>query len=282
MKLSLRASTAAAVVVVGSTLAVAATAGKPGVRQAASSPSFGWPAGARAAVSLSFDDARPSQLDVGMPVFAERSTHVTFYLTANRVRERAADWRKAAAAGHELANHTMTHPCSGNFEWSRTRALEDYTIDRMRAELLDANRAIAAATGVKPVTFAYPCGEKFVGRGAAVTSYVPVISELFLAGRGWLDEGPNDPAFVDPGQVFGYPMDDREFGALKAVVDDAIARGQWLVLAGHDVGVTPGAQVTRVSMLREFIAYVREPSRRVWLETVAHVAEHIRSTRSVH
>ena len=44
-----------------------------------------------------------------------------------------------------------------------------------------------------------------------VASLVPLVHELFLAGRGWLDEGPNDPAFVDRAQLFGYPMDDVTF-----------------------------------------------------------------------
>jgi peptidoglycan/xylan/chitin deacetylase (PgdA/CDA1 family) len=228
---------------------------------------------------LSFDDARESQLDVGVPLFAATGTRVTFYLTATNATSRAPEWRKAAAAGHELGNHTATHPCSGNFPWARARALEEYTVERMRAELLDANRTIEEATGVKPVTFAYPCGQKFVGRGRDARSVVPLVHELFLAGRGWLDEAPNDPAFVDRAQAFGYPMDDVEFSALKAVVDDAIARGQWLLLAGHDIGTAPGRQVTRVSMLRELLAYAREPSRGVWVDTVARVAGHIERTQ---
>ena len=35
----------------------------------------------------------------------------------------------------------MTHPCTGHFDWSRDRALEGYTPQRIEAELLDANRA---------------------------------------------------------------------------------------------------------------------------------------------
>ena len=126
-----------------------------------------------------------------------------------------------------------------------------------------------------PVTFAYPCGQKFVGRGAGVQSDVPVVSELFLAGRGWLDEGPNDPAATDLAQLYGYPMDDVEFEALKPVVDDAIARGQWLVLAGHDIGAGPGHQVTRVAMLRPLLRYASDPSRGVWVDTVANVARYV-------
>jgi len=241
--------------------------------------SFQWPEGYRAAVSLSFDDARESQLDVGAPVLAETRTKVTFYLTAGNLGKRADDWKKAAAAGHELGNHSMVHPCSGNFEWSRTHALEDMSLDRMRQELTEANRAIETATGVRPVTFAYPCGQTFVGRGRGVQSYVPLISELFLSGRLWLSEAPNDPGYADLAQLAGYPMDDVEFDELESAVRSAIDRGQWLVLAGHDIGSPPGKQVTRVSMLRALTRYLQQPDRRVWVDTIGAVAAHVQRSR---
>jgi len=263
-------------------VAIAIPASLGGSKQPAppAPPPFAWPDGARAALSLTFDDARESQLDVGVPLLAKHEARVTFYLTGNALRDRGDAWKRAAASGHELGNHTLVHPCSGNFPWARARALEDYTLDRMRTELAEANREIAAATGVTPVTFAYPCGQTFVGRGDRVVSIVPLVNELFLAGRGWLNEGPNDPAFVDRAQLFGYPMDDVAFADLKPALDDAIARGQWLVLAGHDIGEGPGRQVTRLSMLRELLAYVRAPSRGVWMDTVARVAEHVKRTQT--
>jgi peptidoglycan/xylan/chitin deacetylase (PgdA/CDA1 family) len=242
---------------------------------------FVWPDGKRAALSLTFDDARPSQLTAGVPLFEELGVAVTFYLSPANIGDRAATWRQAARAGHELANHSMTHQCSGNFAWSRDRALEDFTLDRMRAEMIDASRAIEAATGIKPTTFAYPCGQTFVGRGDRVSSYVPLVSELFLAGRGWKAESPNDPSFVDLAQVMGYPMDDAEFEELAPTVEDAIARGQWLVLAGHDIGAERGPQVTRVSMLRALLADLRRPERGVWIDTVANVASYVRTHRAM-
>lgn len=241
---------------------------------------FAWPAGYRAAVSLSFDDARQSQLDEGVPLLAETGTKATFYLTANNIGDRAADWKKAAAAGHELGNHSVVHPCSGNFEWSRARALEDFSLDRMRQELTDANRAIEAATGVQPRTFAYPCGQTFVGRGHGVSSYVPLVSELFLAGRLWLSEAANDPGYVDLAQITGYPMDDVEFDVLEPVIRDAVGRGQWLVLAGHDIGSTPGRQVTRVTTLRAMTRYLQQPDRHIWVDTVGAVATHVNRSRT--
>src|SRR2546422_8938664 len=41
---------------------------------------FPWPGGARAAVSLPFDDARPSQVAVGLPIFDRHGVKVTFFL----------------------------------------------------------------------------------------------------------------------------------------------------------------------------------------------------------
>lgn len=110
--------------------------------------SFTWPDGRCAAVSLSFDDARPSQANTGIPILDRYGVKATFYLSPNRVPERLAAWRAAAAGEHEMGNHTMTHPCSGNFAWSRTNALEEYTLERLEHELLDANAYIK--TTLKP------------------------------------------------------------------------------------------------------------------------------------
>ncbi len=239
---------------------------------------FAWPGGHRAALSLSFDDARPSQLEA-LKVFDESGSRVTFFLTSSNIGEHAAAWRQVAQAGHEIANHTVSHPCSGNFEWSRDNALEDFTLDRMRGELTDANAAIERATGVRPATFAYPCGQTFVGRGEHVASYVPVVGKLFLAGRGWQGESANDPQVVDLAQVIGCSMDNQDWSAVQPLVDAAIANGQWLVLGGHDIGSTPGPQVTRIETIRALLKYATAPDRGVWVDTFEHVAAHIKRTR---
>jgi peptidoglycan/xylan/chitin deacetylase (PgdA/CDA1 family) len=242
-----------------------------------SSSSFAWPGRNRAALSLSFDDARPSQLEA-LKVFDETGTKVTLFLTSKNIGDHAAAWRQAAQAGHEIANHTVSHPCSGNFDWSRDNALEDFTLDRIRREMTDANAAIERATGVRPTTFAYPCGQTFVGRGAHVASYVPVVGELFLAGRGWQGESANDPQFVDLAQVIGCSMDNQDWRTLQPLVDTAIAKGQWLVLGGHDIGSTTGPQVTRIETIRALLQYATA-DRGVWVDTFAHVADHIKRTR---
>lgn len=239
---------------------------------------FRWPDGKRAAVSLSFDDARASQVDTGQAVLARLDARATFYVVPVHVEAKLAGWKRLVAAGHEIGNHSVRHPCTGNFEWSREAALEDYTLERMRQELLEGNRRLEQMLGVTPVTFAYPCGQTFVGRGRATQSYVPLVAELFLAGRGWLDETPNDPTFHDPAQVSGMSMDGKDFPEVKTLVENAREAGQWLVLAGHEIGHS-GPQTTRIEMLERLVPFLQDPNNRIWFETVEAVARYLKRHR---
>src|SRR5690349_2574380 len=70
-----------------------------------------WPNGAKVAISLSFDDARLSQPDAGIPMLDSFGVKATFYLNPGPMKERLEGWKKAVAAGHEIGNHSTTHPC---------------------------------------------------------------------------------------------------------------------------------------------------------------------------
>lgn len=239
---------------------------------------FPWPAGKEAAISLSFDDARYSQVEGGTALLDSLHTKVTFYVVPGAVEERLAGWKKAVANGHEIGNHSLYHPCSGNFVWSRTHALENYTLDSMKAELLKANEEIQKLLGVKPIVFAYPCGQKFVGRGIHTKSYVPLISEMFLTGRGYMEETPNDPAFTDFAQITGIEMDGKDFEQILPLLLEARKNGQWVVLAGHEIG-EGGLQTTRMALLRKLIAYIQDPANKLWIAPVGTVADYIKQHR---
>lgn len=242
---------------------------------------FPWPDGAQAAVSLSFDDARPSQVDVGLAVLDRHGVKATFFLVPSTAEKRLEGWKKAAASGHEIGNHSLEHPCTGNFAWSRPRALEDYTLEKMRRQLVGANERLHEMLGVSPRTFAYPCGQSFVGRGPQTRSYVPLVAELFVAGRGWLDEAANDPAFCDLAQVLGREMDGKDFDQVKAMLDEARKERGWLVLAGHEIG-PGGAQTTRVAMLERLLPYLRDSRNGFWLAPVGTVAAYVEEQRRRH
>jgi peptidoglycan/xylan/chitin deacetylase (PgdA/CDA1 family) len=191
--------------------------------------------------------------------------------------DRLGAWKRAVVAGHEIGNHSMSHPCSGNFEWARKNALEDYTLERMARDIEQADDEIHRLLGVRPTTFAYPCGQKFIGRGENTTSYVPLIARRFKIGRGCGDTMVNDPAFFDPAQTLGVDMDIRPFDQLKPLLDQSIERSAWLVLAGHEIEDTPAFQTTLTKTIEALARYCRENN--VWLDTVDRVGTHILNSR---
>ena len=240
---------------------------------------FSWPDGKRAVLSLTFDDARPSQLDHGLPVLDAHGIKATFYVSPGPLKARLEDWRAALAGGHEIGNHTLTHPCSGNFAFSRHNALEDYTLDRMEAEITGANGEIEGLLGVKPSTFAYPCGQTYVGRGEGLQSYVPLVARHFLAGRGFNGESANHPAVCDPAHLLSTSADGLSWDQLRSWLDSTVGQGDWLILTAHEVGPEPQYQTMRLDALEAVCRYANDPGNGVWVAPVRAVAEYLREAR---
>lgn len=244
-------------------------------------PPFPWPGGKKAALSLSFDDTRLSQVDLGVPLLDALGLKATFYASPVSMRKRLEAWRQAVARGHEIGNHTLRHPCSCNFGFvTPDTALENYTLDRMENELLEASAFIEREVGVRPRTFGYPCGQKFVGRGEGVQSYVPLVARHFLVGRGWRDESSNNPTTCDLAQVFGVEADGLSPAEVRRWLDDTAGRGNWLVLVGHETCTDQGRQNTLQSTLEEIGRYVANPKSGFWMGTVAEVGAHVARARA--
>ena len=241
---------------------------------------FTWPEGKRVAVSLSYDDARPSQLQEGLPILDRHEVKATFYVSFAHLDGHLEQWRAAAANGHEIGNHSLHHSCSGNFGWKNRIALEDYTSEQMESELIEANAKIAELFGAPARTFAYPCGQTFVGRGVERRSYVPAVARNFLAGRGFRDEYMNDPAFCDLAKLGGTELDCVPFEGLVDITERAASRGAWVVYAGHNVGATSGHQIVLSDALERYCAWCQDPGNGVWIDTVAHIAEYVQDARS--
>jgi len=249
------------------------------VRRASDESGFKWPEGNKAGVSLTFDDARLSQADKGIPLLDKYGVKATFYVSPGNMLKRVEVWTSAAKNGHDIGNHSLVHPCTGNFGWSRSRALENYTLEKMRAELDSAGRLIKETLGVEAVSFAYPCGQKFTGRGTTLKSYIPVVASMFESGRGWLDEGPNDPAFCDMAQLTGMELDNKSFEEILALIESARKNGQWLILAGHEMDETGKRQTSFLSTLEAICKYAADPANGIWLDNVHNIASYVREQR---
>ncbi len=240
--------------------------------------SFTWPEGRKMALTLTFDDARLSQIDTGIPLLDKYGVKATFYISPENMIKRSDKWKKASQNGHEIGNHSLLHPCSGNFTWSRSRALEDYTLERMMNELDSASRFVTEKVGLHPVSFAYPCGQTFIGRGINVQSYVPLIAFLFESGRGWLNEAPNDPAFCDLSQLNGTELDGKSIDQVLNLIESAKTNGYWLILAGHEMDVE-GFQTSQLKTIESICKYATDPANGIWIDNVHNIASYLKDKR---
>ncbi len=245
-----------------------------------SQQAFSWPEGNQMAISLSFDDARESQVLIGTSLLDQAGVKATFYVVPSSVKKQLARWKNAVKSGHEIGNHSLTHPCTGNFSWSRKNALEDYSLERMRNELTECSKQVKDLLQVDATVFAYPCGQKYVGSGVDTKSYVPLVAELFQSGRSWLDEAPNDPLHCNFSQLTCIEMDGKTFEQLLPLINEAKKNGTWLVFGGHEINES-GAQTTLVETLGQLIDYVKNPANGVWIQPVGTVSKYIKDQRGI-
>jgi peptidoglycan/xylan/chitin deacetylase (PgdA/CDA1 family) len=237
---------------------------------------FSFPDGIKAALSMTFDDSRRSQLDVGLEILARHGVAATFYVEPKTVRPDVERWRHVAASGHEIANHTMSHICSGNFNWGEP-TLEEKDLAWIEGDILAAQEYIETELGVSPISFAYPCGQPFVGRGEDLRSYVPIVAKHFLTGRGFFNEPVNDPSFCDLANLNGTEGDGITEAGFEAIIDQIVDQRGWAILAAHEVGY--GQQGITPEMLDHICAYCTDEANGIWLGTVGEIATYIHEHR---
>lgn len=239
--------------------------------------SFQWPEGKKMALSFTFDDACYSQIDSGVPLFDKYGINATFYVSLGRLAPRQDAWKKAISQGHEIGNHTYNHPCSGNYDFIAGNALEDYTLPRMKYELYSANEYIKEMLGITPVSFAYPCGNTFTGKGINMQSYVPLIFEMFESGRLY-EGGKANPVISDMAQLPAEKLDGRSFNEIKELIETATSKGSWLILAGHEIGEGEN-ETSSLSTIEAICNYSLDPSNGIWVDNIHNIASYLREKR---
>jgi peptidoglycan/xylan/chitin deacetylase (PgdA/CDA1 family) len=248
-------------------LALIATSGAFGLAVSATAGTK-WPNGAKAAVILTYDDALDSQLDHVVPVLDAAGFNGTFFLS-NVQQKDVPRWRRVAAQGHELGNHTIFHACSkADFAADPRYTTEAYTPSSMLKEIEQENVLLAAIDGHARHGFASPCGETKAGgqdylealRQANLVTYV----------RGVVTTPADLSANVATIDLMHVPS--RGFGEgtttaqLTDLVSQAEAGGGWAVFLFHGIG----GDYLQVSdeTHRAFILWLRAHRNEVWVTTL--------------
>ncbi len=229
----------------------------------------------KAAVVLTYDDAVNQHLDNAIPVLDSLGLKATFYITgySASVRERLNDWRKLAARGHELGNHTLYHPCVGGQgrEWVKPDYdMRSYTIQRMVDETRMNNVFLQALDGKTSRTFAFTCGDMKIGD----SSFIGGMKNDFVAARAVRAEMHTIDK-VDLYNVDCYYVNGQTAVQMEEWVKKAIETKSLLVILFHGVGGGNSLNVD-VAEHRRFLQYLQQHEKELWIAPMIDVAAYIK------
>ena len=198
-----------------------------------------WAASGQALVSLSYDDALPSQLDIAFPALQRHGLRASFYptLAAETMSRRLADWRRVAVAGHELGNHTLFHGCSRGQpgrDWVPPQHdLDLSSVAAKQDEIRLANEYLQAIDGRSGRrTLTVPCGDLLAGG----QPWLPAVRDAFVAIKTRAGGGVTQLAELDWMDIESFVPVGANGAELIAVVERASAIGGLASLIFHGVG----------------------------------------------
>ncbi len=206
-----------------------------------------------AAVSYTFDDNSPKQFSVAQPLFDAKGFPATFFcVVGNLSTSQWATIESAAAKGHEIASHTLTHP-----------SLPTLPDDRVVAELSESKNLIESHTGKKCVSHAYPyCA---VPKETITSQYYPFARSCNEA------LVPSTPAdFLSIGAISSHTTQ------MNTAADNAASSGSWLVWLIHGIDNDAYACCPiPSSLLQSNLNHVASDTNKWWVETFGNVCRYI-------
>jgi peptidoglycan/xylan/chitin deacetylase (PgdA/CDA1 family) len=256
-------------------LLIAACLAAP-LARAAEPPSFHWPDGRRAAVSLAYDDALDSQLDNAIPALDRHGFKGSFYLQLSRdtLRTRLPEWRAAAARGHELGNHTLFHQCSGSVDghdWVEPqRDLDTTSATQMKDQVLLANVMLTAIDGGQERTFTVPCGDVM----ADGQNYIDLVESGFVAIKRGNGAVTASMAELDPYAVTVEAPVDATGAQLIAHVEEAARKGTMVNFTFHGIGGDYLAVSNAAH--EELLDYLSRHKDVYWVDTFINIMKYVR------
>lgn len=227
-------------------------------------------------VSLTYDDALNVHLDNVLPLLDSLGLKGTFYVAPSfpALISRTAEWKAAAAKGHELGNHSLFHPCDGKRpgrEWVKSDYdLSRYSVQRMTDEIKINNFVLNLLDNKSIRTFAYPCGDTMAGDA----SYVPQIRNEFAGARGVVGKMQSIDE-IDWMDIGSYMINSQSGDELIALVKQALEKKALLVFLFHGVGGEHDINVS-LEAHKKLLQFLKENEKDVWVAPLVEVAEYIK------
>jgi len=232
------------------------------------------------AVVLTYDDALNVDLTNAIPALDSVGLKATFFISDyfDGLNAQVFKWKKAAKEGHELANHTVWHPCEGGRSGrefvTNDYDLNNYTLKRMTNEIRTMNNMLKAIDGKTKRTFAYPCGDTKIHD----TAYLDGLRNDFIAARGIQPEMlPINK--IDLYNIGCYSGNGQTGEQLIALVKQAQSTHSLLVFLFHGVG---GEHSLNISLTAhsELLHFLQENQKEIWIAPLIDLAEYIKNYQS--
>jgi len=233
----------------------------------------------KCAVALTYDDALNIDLDKVIPALDSMGFKGTFYLigSSDAFTKRIPEWRRAAAKGHELGNHTMYHPCYGKRpgrEWvNPDYDLNSYTMRRMTDEIKMNSALLEATDGKTKRTLACPCGDTKIGD----SSYLYKVKNNFIAVRDGTPDA-NDVNGFGGVTIQWMGPNGNSGDEMIAAVKRAMKSNALLVFVFHGVGGDHNINIS-LEAHRELLQFLKQNESQVWVAPFIDIAEYIKRGR---
>lgn len=231
--------------------------------------------GKSCAVVLTYDDGLDIDLRNVIPALDSLDLKGTFYISDYfyGLNAQVDGWRKAAAEGHELGNHTIWHPCDGSLP-GRSFVKPDYDLSRydvtrMNNEILAMNNILKAIDGKDERTFAYPCGDMNIHDSA----YLDYMKYKFVATRGVTPEMlPINK--VDLNKVGCYMENGASGEEMISLIKKAMQTHTLLVFLFHGVGGEHNINISLAAHSR-LLHFLKQNEKDLWIAPMIDVAKFI-------
>jgi len=199
------------------------------------------------AVSLTFDDGFPSQIEKALPILDKHGLLATFFLHTDNVKDSWSAnwdaWRSAAATGHEIGSHTKEHLDLVHVTSAR----------QLRSEIKGSADLIGQRLGIRPISFAYP----FSSSNDKVEREV---REVYLFDR-------------SDCRIWGGEGFDADVGVMT--IKKAVEKEEWFFSMMHGVDDVSFRPITE-SDFAKIVEYLAANRDTIWTDTYASVGRYIR------
>lgn len=227
--------------------------------------------GNKAALSLTFDDALPCQLENAIPIMDEYGIRGTFFAITD-CPDYPLDvwgWRKVALAGHhEIGSHSAHH-----------KKAADLSLEEAKYEAAESKRALENHFGIEISSFCYPYTDAPSPLQQAVqqAGYKQARGGRVARSDKYIEAKDRINLYNVPCYHISNCVVESE---IYELIDLALHRRAWLTFMFHAIGDHLGWDNVSLENFMELMKYLKKAQNNgLWVTTFGEAAENQRASK---